>query len=73
MRWNEWSRKFDGWVERRRRVQKTGAQTEPLAGQETPAGAVAAIPTRGSDGRSSLETPPRSGTASLGLSDGGRP
>jgi hypothetical protein len=28
--WKQWSRKLDGWVERRRRFHKTGVET-PLA------------------------------------------
>jgi hypothetical protein len=69
--WNQWSRSLDGWVERRRRFQKTSARTAQLAGQETLARAGASIPAKGLNERSSLGTPV-SGTASPEASDGGR-
>ena len=35
--WKQWSRKLDGWVERRRRFQKTGVErTLEPAGQKVP-------------------------------------
>jgi hypothetical protein len=44
--WNQWSRKLDGWVERRRRVQKTGPERAlELAGQEVPVVLGATVPT----------------------------
>jgi hypothetical protein len=43
--WKQWSRKLDGWVERRRRFQKTATETvRDLAGQRVPAVAVARAP-----------------------------
>jgi len=36
--WKQWSRKLDGWVERRRRFQKTDVErTVELAGEKVPA------------------------------------
>ena len=44
--WKQWSRKLDGWVERRRRFQKTGSETLlDLAGRQVPAVEVARVPT----------------------------
>jgi hypothetical protein len=38
--WKQWSRKVDGWVERRRRFQKTGAERKlELAEKEVSVGA----------------------------------
>jgi hypothetical protein len=69
--WNQWSRRVDGWVERRRRFHKMSAGPAQLAGQETLPHAGASIPVKGLNERSSLGTP-LSGTASPELSDGGR-
>jgi hypothetical protein len=44
--WKHWSRKLDGWVERRRRFQKTGSgRVLELAGGQVPAVEVARLPT----------------------------
>ena len=44
--WKQWSRKLDGWVERRRRFQKTGVErTLEFAGQKAPAVPGATAPT----------------------------
>lgn len=44
--WKQWSRKLDGWVERRRRFQKTGVErTLELAGRKAPAVEGATVPT----------------------------
>jgi len=44
--WKQWSRKIDGWVERRRRFEKTGEKrTLELAGQKQPAVVGATVPT----------------------------
>ena len=44
--WKQFSRKLDGWVERRRRFQKTGVErTLELAGQKAPAVIGTTVPT----------------------------
>ena len=44
--WNQWSRKLDSWVERRRRFQKTGVERSlELAGKKVPAAEGATVPT----------------------------
>jgi len=48
--WKQWSRKLDGWVERRRRFQSGGPERVPeFAGQQVPAVEVARVPTRAPD------------------------
>ena len=48
--WKQFSRKLDGWVERRRRFQKTGVErTLELAGQRIPAAEGATVPTSAPD------------------------
>jgi hypothetical protein len=66
--WNQGGRRAIGWIERRRRFHKTNVRTAELAAQETLPAAGGAIPARVLD---EGWTPP-SGTASPGLSDGGR-
>jgi hypothetical protein len=44
-RWNQWTRKHEGWVERRRRFQKMFAERIPkAAGQKVPAVAGGIVP-----------------------------
>jgi hypothetical protein len=44
-RWNEWTRKHEGWVERRRRFQKvSGQRISETAGQKVPAVAGVTVP-----------------------------
>lgn len=44
--WKQWSRKLDGWVERRRRFQTAGVETtHELAGQKIPLVVEATAPT----------------------------
>ncbi len=45
--WKQWSRKLDGWVERRRRFQKTGI--EKAQQQKAPEAAVATKPKSAAD------------------------
>ncbi len=48
--WKHWSRKLDGWVERRRRFQKTGSERVlELAGRQVPALEVARAPMSAQD------------------------
>ncbi len=43
--WKQWSRKLDGWVERRRRFLKTGPERVlDLAGRQVPAVEGARVP-----------------------------
>jgi hypothetical protein len=45
--WKQWSRKLDGWVERRRRFQKTTAEVpSEQAGQKVPVNFGTTAPTR---------------------------
>jgi hypothetical protein len=45
--WKRWSRKLDGWVERRRRFQNTSSEkTAAPAGQRVPAVAGVTVPTK---------------------------
>lgn len=62
--WKQLSHKLDGWVERRRRFQKTGVERAlELAGQKIPAVEGATVPT----------SVPDSGKSTVGLeSQGGR-